>query len=208
MSPTRQDITTTIHTAAPGAIAPEQVTLRDGRVVTLRSVVDGDAPRLLEYLDAVRREAPYILYCEHDTLPTLEQEQAWVRGHLGADALVLVAESDGSIIAAADISRASRHKIRHRADLGIGIREPWRGVGLGRMLMDRLIAWARRHEGIALVRLSVYSDNAVARRLYERCGFVVEGVGTRAIRQPDGRFMDEVQMALWLGDEKAVSPSR
>lgn len=54
-------------------------------------------------------------------------------------------------------------------ELAIGVVERWRGRGIGRMLLDALIATARDH-GHAALSLSVEVDNP-ARRLYERVGF-------------------------------------
>lgn len=49
-----------------------------------------------------------------------------------------------------------------------------RGQGVGRRLLDALIAAVHRR-GAAAVTLEVRASNAVALRLYERAGFVVEG---------------------------------
>jgi ribosomal protein S18 acetylase RimI-like enzyme len=52
--------------------------------------------------------------------------------------------------------------------------EPFaRGRGAGRALMDATEAYARAH-GLSYVSLMVTEDNAPARTLYERAGFVTE----------------------------------
>ncbi|HSK07009.1 MAG TPA: GNAT family N-acetyltransferase [Acidimicrobiia bacterium] len=50
------------------------------------------------------------------------------------------------------------------------IRPPYRGLGLGRQLIDRLIEHARLH-GVSVLRLEtgIHQDEAI--RLYERMGF-------------------------------------
>ena len=49
--------------------------------------------------------------------------------------------------------------------------QPWQGSGLARSLMDWTIATAKANEA-SEIYLSVYIDNARARRFYERYGFV------------------------------------
>ena len=49
-----------------------------------------------------------------------------------------------------------------------------RRQGIGRMLIDTVVAWARAL-GANEVRLEVRESNAPALRLYEACGFVVAG---------------------------------
>ena len=51
---------------------------------------------------------------------------------------------------------------------------------------------------VELIHLTVVADNAVARRLYEACGFAAYGVEARALKV-DGRYLDEVLMARMLG---------
>lgn len=48
------------------------ITLPDGAFVTLRSPELDDAPALIEYLDAVRRETPFLMWGSDDELPDTE----------------------------------------------------------------------------------------------------------------------------------------
>lgn len=58
--------------------------------------------------------------------------------------------------------------------VAIGVASDARGTGAGSALVDRFEDEARSR-GAAAVRLSVYADNAPARRLYERRGWSVAG---------------------------------
>jgi RimJ/RimL family protein N-acetyltransferase len=51
--------------------------------------------------------------------------------------------------------------------------------------------------GARKVSLRVLAHNETARRLYERCGFVVEGVLKEEFHL-DGRYVDDVFMARYL----------
>jgi len=71
------------------------------------------------------------------------------------------------------------------------------GKGVGGALVEAAVAEAERR-GARKVSLRVLGTNAVARRLYARCGFVEEGV-LRAEFLLDGRYVDDVFMARFLG---------
>lgn len=183
------------------------VELRDGRTVLMRCPTEDDAPALLDYLDAMRRQTDFVLWSADDPLPTLDEERQIVRGWSGPRSLHLIAEADGRIVAGAGVECPQKRKIRHRANLGISILTSHRGVGLGRVLMNELVSWCRAEPDVRKVCLSVYSENAAARALYESFGFVEEGVMKRAIRAADGRWVDEVMMGLWLDKEPAEAVS-
>jgi GNAT superfamily N-acetyltransferase len=50
------------------------------------------------------------------------------------------------------------------------VRPPFRGLGLGRRMLDHLTAYALRH-GVHVLRLETGTYQPAARRLYERYGF-------------------------------------
>lgn len=58
--------------------------------------------------------------------------------------------------------------------LNLAVLPAFRGRGIGRALLTRLLDDAERH-GLCRVTLEVRVSNRPARRLYERCGFVTVG---------------------------------
>jgi RimJ/RimL family protein N-acetyltransferase len=85
----------------------------------------------------------------------------------------------------------------HRATLGMGIELARTGKGHGGRLLATAIAWAREDAELAWIDLGVFRDNARARRLYERAGFVEIGVRSDAFRT-EGGSIDDVMMTLSL----------
>jgi RimJ/RimL family protein N-acetyltransferase len=84
----------------------------------------------------------------------------------------------------------------HRARLGMGIEEGFRGRGLGRLRMEAAIAWGYAQR-LKWIDLGVFAHNTAARSLYERCGFVETGRVADLFRV-DGASIDDVQMSLKL----------
>jgi ribosomal protein S18 acetylase RimI-like enzyme len=79
---------------------------------------------------------------------------------------------------------------------GLAVDPAAAGRGVGRALVDAAVAEAARRGG-RKVSLRVLAHNAVARRLYERAGFEVEGI-LRGEFLLDGRPVDDVLMARHL----------
>jgi putative acetyltransferase len=144
-----------------------------------------------ECLDAVAREKRYLAQVE---APPPERMLEFVRGSVATDASQFVALDAGRVVGWADVFPAWAPAIAHRGTLGMGVLERYRRQGLGSKLLEACIAkaWSK---GLTRIELEVRSDNRAAIRLYERFGFVNEGVKQRAMRF-DGAYFDAIGMGL------------
>jgi RimJ/RimL family protein N-acetyltransferase len=72
-------------------------------------------------------------------------------------------------------------------------REYW-GLGIGSLMLDTLIEWARGAGFVKKIDLRVRTDNPRAIRLYQSRGFVIEGILRREM------FLREEYFDLyWMG---------
>ncbi|MFB8278964.1 GNAT family N-acetyltransferase [Nocardia colli] len=76
---------------------------------------------------------------------------------------------------------------------GLAVAEAFRGHGIGSALLEAAVTEARRENATRLT-LRVLSPNTAARRLYEREGFIVEGVLHNEFLI-DGAYVDDIIMA-------------
>jgi putative acetyltransferase len=83
---------------------------------------------------------------------------------------------------------------RHVGQLGMAVHDQWQGRGIGTALMRAAIDLADRWLNLSRLELTVYTDNDVAIRLYERFEFVIEG-RLRKYSFRDGAFADVFAMA-------------
>jgi RimJ/RimL family protein N-acetyltransferase len=90
------------------------------------------------------------------------------------------------------------------AGLGISIGDPAdTGRGYGSDAMRALVGWAFDMLRLERVWLDVYAVNDDARRLYERLGFVHEGVGRHAAFR-FGEYVDLHRMSILSGEWRAT----
>ena len=114
---------------------------------------------------------------------------------VGSPHVQIVAEADGKVVGAAGLHPigASPRK-RHSMALGINVDADWHGRGVGKLLMQSLCDYADNWLGLLRIELDVYADNRRAQALYERFGFVREGV-RRCEALRDGVYVDGWLMA-------------
>lgn len=77
-----------------------------------------------------------------------------------------------------------------------------RGHGYGSEATRLAVAYAFEQAGLHRVSLEVFDFNPRARHVYEKCGFVTEGVARDALRWDD-EWHDAVQMAMLSTDPRA-----
>lgn len=107
----------------------------------------------------------------------------------------LVAVVDGRVVGMAGLhTNPNRPRRRHAASVGMGVHDEWQGKGVGTALLRACVELADKWLNLTRLELEVYTDNEAAIRLYERFGFVREGMMRRhAFR--DGRYVDSYFMA-------------
>jgi predicted GNAT family acetyltransferase len=121
---------------------------------------------------------------------TLEQEQgfdepAW-RSRLARAHTVLAWEGTDAVGVAT--GKADPHEQGGREIVGMWVDPAHRGSGIATALIAHLAQWAR-DDGSPSIALWVADDNAGARRLYEKCGFMA--TGERDVMRPG---VDQVRM--------------
>ena len=109
--------------------------------------------------------------------------------------VLLLAERDGAVVGTAGlVSAGTQARRRHAMGLGISVSPEAQGQGVGTALMAALCDHADAWVGVLRLELTVYTDNAVAIRLYRNFGFEIEGTA-RSYALRDGMFVDAHSMA-------------
>jgi RimJ/RimL family protein N-acetyltransferase len=115
----------------------------------------------------------------------------------------------GALVGVVGMDVDPRRKVRHIGHVfGMYVPAESRGAGVGRLLLDALIARARTVGGLEQLRLTVTDGNAAARALYEHAGFVAWGTERAAIKV-GGAAYDKVHMTMRLqSDPSSVAEAR
>jgi ribosomal protein S18 acetylase RimI-like enzyme len=169
------------------------------------------------------RETYYRLYDERErnptigiTLfrdrPTLPDEVDWFAREyhrvLAGDSVMSVAEIDGHVVGNCVIGRHGANASSeggHVGILGILVDPAYRGKGVGSALLRHALDACRGK--FEVVRLSVFSVNVHAQRLYRRFGFEVCGTIPRAVKR-GATYYDEVEMSLFLEPPSGPNANR
>ena len=180
-------------------ILESRVILRDGTQALLRSPVPDDAEQLNGYLRQTSGETYFMVREPEECNQTVLQAQARLRRMAESErSFMLAAFLDGELVGNCGINEISPHrKLRHRASLGISIKQKAWGLGLGTILISRALLRAKEN-GFTQAELGVFEDNSRAQALYRKLGFTEMGCIPKAFLLKDGTYRDEVQMVKFL----------
>lgn len=182
------------------------VHLKDNREVTIRSARPDDAAALLEHVYAIFAEGEFVLSTLADFHMTEETEAAWIQANLDDPGKVaIVAESDGKIIGLLNFHSEERSRVRHHGELGMSVHKAWRDKGVGRALLQMLIAWAEQHPLLEKVCLQVFATNSRAIALYTSLGFREEGRQIRDVKLESGEYVDVFLMGRFVKEQASLT---
>lgn len=110
--------------------------------------------------------------------------------------LILGAFIDQKLIGFVGVYQEEQQKTKHKANIwGMYIQPSYRNQGVGKMLMDDLLAHVKNNMNSMIINISVEATNLSAKKLYESYGFKTWGIEPKAMRIND-KFYDEAHMVL------------
>ena len=155
------------------------------------AAADADAIRTIHNQGIVDRIATL-----DTTLRTPDDLRAWL-AERGPRHPVIVADADGTVVGWASLNRFNpRDCYDHVADFSVYIERQWRGKGVGRQLLNRLVELARGI-GYHKMVLAAMACNEAGIALYTRTGFTRVGIYHEQ-GQLDGKWVDVVIMEKLL----------
>ena len=142
-----------------------------GKSIQIREATLKDLPTLLQFEQGIiQAERPFDPTIRPDPVNYYDLEVLLS----SEESLVVVAETESQLVASGYVRiKKARSYLDHEdyAYLGFMYTHPdYRGQGINAAVIDRLRAWALK-KGLKEIRLTVYDENVVALKAYEKYGF-------------------------------------
>lgn len=170
--------------------------------IIIRSLSQNDIKNVKKFQSFINSLAEEDVQISSNERMSFKKEADWLKGHLEKikkkKSVSLIAEYKKEIVAKTEIE-LNKGKKEHVGELGISILKDFRGIGLGKYLMNEIIKTAKvkLKPKPSVIRLSVFATNKPAISLYKKCGFVKVASIPKQLRHK-GRLVDENIMLLYL----------
>ena len=177
-------------------VEPQPHSLKDDSMATVREANPSDAKALLAFLNHVAGESSFLSFGKNEfELSEAEEADFLKKCHASNNELYLLATIQDQIVGTIHLAAGKRARVRHSGEFGISILKAYWGLGIGGLLLEALIQWAKATNIIKKINLKVRGDNERAIALYKRKGFTHEGTLSNEICI-DGVYYDLYAMGL------------
>lgn len=146
-----------------------------------------------DVLDSVAREKKWLAFTQ---APSYEHMREFVGELIKDNDIQVYAVLNDTVIGWCYITRRKRKVFAHTGSLGMGILKPYRGRGVGSILMEEVIRQARG-SGLEKICPEVYSHNTAGIALYKKFAFIEEGIKRKEVKI-EGKYFDNIIMGLLL----------
>ncbi len=177
----------------------QNIVLKNGMEALIRNADAPDGANVFEVFNLTHAESDYLLSYPDENSYNPEQEAQFLANKTNSsNEIELIAVIDGKVAGTAGIEAVgSKHKVKHRAELGISILKEYWGLGLGKALIQACIQCARE-AGYVQLELNVVAENERAISLYKSLGFEEFGRNPRGFNSRISGYQELVYMLLKL----------
>ena len=136
-----------------------------------------DAEAILNFTKICGSETDNLSFGESGIPISVEQEASYIGSIENSDTDIFFVARDGKeIVGTGNYTSFPKKRMAHRGEFGISVRKSYWNQGVGSMLMEHILDFAKNVAKSEIVSLEVRSDNEAAIHLYRKFGF--EKIGT------------------------------
>ncbi|MFO7887829.1 MAG: GNAT family N-acetyltransferase [Eubacteriales bacterium] len=173
----------------------KEVRLKDKSKMIFRELDLGDGEAVVNYLNKVGGETNFLTFGKEGISYTIQQEKVLLRNMKETKGNYMIGGYlKNKLVTVGSITSSSKERLKHKADIGISVLKDYWNIGIGSQMMEYLISLCRKNS-FRKIDLIVYENNERAIKLYEKLGFVKEGLLTRDVLI-DGVFYSSYHMGL------------
>lgn len=149
-----------------------QLTLKNGREVLIRPIQPTDNDLIIDLFNRISPGSRYKRFLRNMNALTEDMLHQFTHVDYKTDfALVAIIEENG-IQAIIAVGRYMHDPLEDTTDLALAVRDDWQNMGLGKALLTKIIAIAKKN-GISLFRSMMDTRNTIMEKILRDLGYEV-----------------------------------
>ena len=168
---------------------------KKGKEVLIRYPQIGDEKEMWRYINELSKEKTFVRFQGEEI--SLEDEAKYLQSQLEKvktkKTVQLLVFNNEELMGISGVDMRDKTE-KHVGILGISIAKDFRGEGLGKLLMELILKEAEKEiPQFKMVTLEVYSTNDIAKKMYNKFGFIEYGRLPKGIKR-GGDYEDAILM--------------
>lgn len=160
----------------------------------LRTAAVKDAAGIVNLMKEVIKEGPYTLAEPDEYRTTVKSEAAKIKRFRDAPGKIyLIALVNDEVTGFISFDNWDTRRTEHTGLFSVFIKKNFRGMGIGKILVNGMLEWAKDNPVNKKISLYVFSTNKNAIALYKKLGFKQEGLFKNDMII-DGKYVHSVAM--------------
>lgn len=167
------------------------------RPLHIRKAQAEDAAALLALYKKLASETPFLTFDRAlEEVQVSQQAAHLAQLNYSNEEVVMLAYAEQQLVGVASLSRILGEAHRHVLEVGVGVLcNHWR-TGVAETLVRAVLDWAEQQPQVKRLSALVRGDNDRAQALFERLGFVHEGLLQAYVQDASGQIFDAHSLAL------------
>ncbi|HEK9980892.1 GNAT family N-acetyltransferase [Streptococcus equi] len=166
------------------------------QVVTIEESKASEASALITLIKEAADETDFIIGTEDIIAATIEELECFLEASQESLTDICLLLKVGDTLAGKAYRETS-----YVGDCFMLVLKPYRNHGLGQLLMETALDWARETKQLCALELEVQARNTCAYHIYEKYGFKIEGVKRKDVKSRNGDYQDVYLMRKYLERE-------
>ncbi len=173
--------------------------LKSGNTLLIRPIEIRDATAFIRLVANILTTTPFTLTQINELDQNVKAQEEWIASYIkNINWVVFVAELEGQLVGNIDFQNNRKLRNQHSGEFGMGVHADFRGIGIGKFLLNHFLDWAEENPILEKINLMVMKTNMHAFQLYKNAGFIYQGIHPKAIRINENEYVDVIEMYKWV----------
>ena len=123
---------------------PQQHQINNGNTLLIREAEPEDARAVIDHVETISGESNFLSFGPGEFEVTEEEKKKILgRSRDAKNQIYILGLIDEKRVASLNFSSRNRPRLQHRSQIGMSVRKEYWGLGIGELMLDALVNWAR-----------------------------------------------------------------
>ena len=156
-----------------------EIILKNNFKLNIKKATEEEAEKIVEYVNLVGGESDNLTFGKDEFHMTVDEEREFIKNlNKTKSSAIFLGKINDEIVCVGNIISHSKERIKHQSTIGISVKKKYWSMGIGTILMEELIKFAKETNIIKIISLEVLTEKNMSQtELAEKIGVSKQVMG-------------------------------